>query len=336
MSAEPTEYPETKLSFRVFCVFRGRMSGPSVAVIDIGSNSIKILVAARNAEGFLTAQKYRTIDARISAGISRTQPRLSEEGMARGLAAITDLLDEAKAHSPSKIILVATSAVRDALNQEEFIERVALATGHRIRLLSGEDEAKLIGRGLTCDPALTTLRDFHVFDLGGGSLECLAFRERMIEQAVSLPLGCVRLAERFVADLEAPFSRESAQAIADHTRTTLAQARFKFSLPATAIAVGTGGTLTTMRTIVAARSGDTLEATPTFISLAEIRTMLDWLSGLTLPERKQVPGLPPARADVFPTALATLIALAEVGHLRGFENSLYNLRWGLVAETMEL
>ena len=58
------------------------MSGPSVAVIDIGSNSIKILVAARNAEGFLTAQKYRMIDARISAGISRTQPRLSEEGMA--------------------------------------------------------------------------------------------------------------------------------------------------------------------------------------------------------------------------------------------------------------
>ena len=93
----------------------------SVAVIDIGSNSIKILVAARDASGTLRAQHYRTIDARISAGISRTEPRLSEEGMARGLAAITSLLADATAHAASRLILVATSAVRDARNGADFI-----------------------------------------------------------------------------------------------------------------------------------------------------------------------------------------------------------------------
>ncbi len=60
-------------------------------------------------------------------------------------------------------------------------ERVRAATGHNIRILTGDEEANLIGRGLTCDPALTTLRDFYVFDLGGGSLECLAPRDRQVQ-----------------------------------------------------------------------------------------------------------------------------------------------------------
>jgi exopolyphosphatase/guanosine-5'-triphosphate,3'-diphosphate pyrophosphatase len=310
------------------------MPASPVAVIDIGSNSIKVLIAARGAGGKLAALNYRTIDARISAGISRAEPHLTEDGMARGLAAIRDLLTSSAAFSPGKIILVATSAVRDALNGADFIARVQAVTGHRIRLLSGEEEANLIGRGLTCDPALTGLQDFYVFDLGGGSLECLAFRGRRIEQAVSLRLGCVRLAEKFLPDLAAPFSVDDATAIAAHTRTTLAEAGFNFSLPATAVAVGTGGTLTTVRTIAAARTGCALEVTPTFISTGELRELLTSLGTMPLVERKRVPGLPPARADVFPTALATVIALAAMGGFSGFENSLYNLRWGLAAEAL--
>lgn len=311
------------------------MSSDPVAVIDIGSNSIKILIATRDSTGRFVALKYRTIDARISAGISHTEPRLSEEGMTRGLAAVADLLTDARAFFPKKIILVATSAVRDALNGADFISRVRIAAGHQIRLLSGEEEANLIGRGLTCDPALSHLRNFYVFDLGGGSLECLAFRERHIEQALSLPLGCVRLTEKFVRDPAAPYSREDLTAIGAHTRDLLGKSGFLFSLPTPAQAVGTGGTLTTVRTVLAARHGQSLDATPTFISLSELRTMLHWLGALPLEERKKISGLPPARADIFPTALATVIALAKSGNLSGFENSLYNLRWGLVAEAFE-
>jgi exopolyphosphatase/guanosine-5'-triphosphate,3'-diphosphate pyrophosphatase len=77
------------------------MSSPVVAVIDIGSNSIKVLVAKRRADGRLEALKTQTIDARISAGISQAEPKLSEEGMARGLAAIVDLLALAKPFAPT-------------------------------------------------------------------------------------------------------------------------------------------------------------------------------------------------------------------------------------------
>ncbi len=311
------------------------MSGPSVAVIDIGSNSIKILVAARNEAGTLSSLHYRTIDARISAGISRAEPRLTEEGMTRGLEAITSLLTDAATHAPSKVILVATSAVRDALNGADFIARVLAATGHTIRLLSGDEEANLIGRGLTCDPALAHLRDFYVFDLGGGSLECLAFRDRKIEQAVSLQLGCVRLTEKFVTDSSAAFTTNQAIAIATYTRDLITRSGFKFSLPATAAAVGTGGTVTTVRTILGARQGHTLAQTSTQIPLPDLCTLLDELGTLPLVARQKIPGLPPARADVFPTALTTVITLAELGNFPSFENSLYNLRYGLASAALE-
>ena len=307
----------------------------SVAVIDIGSNSIKVLVAARDDSGRLSALKLRTIDARISAGISDAAPRLSEAGMARGLDAVRALLADTAEFSPAHIVLVATSAVRDAANGPEFRERVHAATGHTVRLLSGEEEANLIGRGLTCDSALAGLRDFYVFDLGGGSLECLAFRDRRIVQAASLQLGCVRLMEKFVADPQQPAAPSLVTDIARHVREVFARSGFTFSLSPGATAIGTGGTLTTVRTILAAKSRRTLDESDPVITVAQLAEMLAWLGALPLQERKQIAGLPPARADVFPTALATMLAVAGLGRVSAFRNSLYNLRWGLAAEALD-
>ena len=307
---------------------------PPVAVIDIGSNSIKVLIAARAPDGSVATLKTRTIDARISAGISKSDPRLSEEGMTRGLDAIRALLADAAPFSPSRIVLVATSAVRDAKNGGEFRERVRAATAQEIRILSGDEEANLIGRGLTCDPALKALTNFYVFDLGGGSLECLAFRDRKIQQAVSLQLGCVRLTEKFVRDTKAPLTTEAATAIASHSRTVLTGAGFSFSLPTDAVAVGTGGTVSTVRAILAARAGRTFEESDALVTVAALRGLFSDLGSLPLAARKNIPGLPPPRADVFPTALATLIAVAEAGNLSAFRNSLYNLRYGLAAEAL--
>ncbi len=308
---------------------------PTVAILDIGSNSIKILIASRDpATGQLTAEKYKTLDARISAGISHATPRLSEDAMTRGLAAIQELLADAAPYSPTKTILVATSAVRDAANGSDFRQRVLTATGHPIRILTGDEEANLIGRGLTCDPALTHLRDFYVFDLGGGSLECLAFRDRQITQAVSLQLGCVRLTERFIPDPSQPLSPEALARIAAHTRDVFAQQNFRFDLPPTATAIGTGGTVTTARTILGQRAGEELADTDSFVSTAQLRELLDFTGQQPLAPRRQIPGLPPGRADVFPTALVTLLTITDLGHFPGLHNSLYNLRWGLAAEAL--
>lgn len=307
-----------------------------VAVIDIGSNSIKILVASRTAEGALHAVHSRTLDARISAGISRECPLLGEEGMSRAIEAIRALLADADTHHAASRLLVATSAVRDAANGREFRDRVHHATGHEVRILSGTEEANLIGRGLTSDPALRHLRDFYVFDLGGGSLECLAFAGRAVRQATSLPLGCVRLTEKFVADPAAPLSPAARERIAATVRTQLAAAPFTFSLPAGTPAVGTGGTVACARAILGARHGVAFSQTTPAVTRAELRELLEWIGALPLAARRAIPGLPPARADVFPAALATLDTVAETAGISAFHHSLCNLRYGLAAQALGL
>ncbi|MBP7482194.1 MAG: phosphatase [Lacunisphaera sp.] len=307
---------------------------PAVAVVDIGSNSIKVLVAARDASGVITELKSRTIDARISAGISKSEPKLSEEGMARGLAAIQELLADTKPFSPAIVVLVATSAVRDAGNGAVFRAKVKTATGHDIRILTGDEEANLIGRGLTCDPALADLRDFYVFDLGGGSLECLLFRDRRIAQAASLQLGCVRLTEKFIKDDSAPLDQAEASTLARHVQDELKRSGFRFPVIAPA-AVFAGGSMSTVRAIKGARHGLTLEDTPAVIGTDTLAELIDELAPMTLEELKAVPGLPAARADVFPAALLTIITVADYAHIERFHHSLHNLRWGLAAEALE-
>ena len=304
------------------------------AVIDIGSNSIKVLVAQREADGRLAALKLKTVDSRISAGISRENPMLSDVGIERGVEAVRELLADARAYAPEKIILVATSAVRDARNGSVFTQRIQNLFGHTVRILTGDEEANYIGRGLTCDPALRDLRDFYVFDLGGGSLECLAFRDRSIVQAISLPLGCVRLTERCVRDATAPFSDTDTKAIVDHTRATLTTSGFRFDLPQDATAVGTGGTITTARAVLAGLRGRNFEQSDTRLPLEELRELYQRVASLDLKERRELPAMPFGRADVFPTALATVISLAELGNFPAYRNSIYNLRWGMAAEAL--
>ncbi len=306
-----------------------------VAIIDIGSNSIKLLVAAGSGRGRMEAVFTRTLDTRISAGISQAAPRLSDEGMARGVAAVRELVADSIRLAARPIVLVATSAVRDATNGADFRTAVRAATGLSVRILTGAEEANLIGRGLTADPALAALRDFYVFDLGGGSLESLVFRDRRAVQEISLPLGCVRLTEKCVADSAAPFTAADAAAVAAQVRAAFAPAGFSFSLNARGAAVGTGGTLTAVRAILAARAGGPLEESPALVPVESLREMLRSVGGLPLAGRKEVAGLPAGRADVFPAALATLIAVAELGHFPDYLHSFYNLRWGLAAEELE-
>lgn len=309
------------------------MSAPVVAVIDIGSNTIKVLVARRADDGSLLTEHFHSLDARISAGINRARPELGREGMDRGLAAIRELLAGVSRFQPVKTLLVATSAVRDAGNGADFRAAVKSATGHDIRLLTGEEEAHYIGAGLTCDPDLRELQDFYVFDLGGGSLECLAFRGRRVRQALSLQLGCVRLTERLFGDASTALPADAAARVRVECDQGLDAAGFLFDLPADAVAVGTGGTLTVARAIVAHRAG-VAGLGSSRLPVSEIEGQFAVLSRQTLAERRTCPGLPAPRADVYPTALATYLAIAQRGRFTAYRHSLYNLRYGLAQELL--
>ncbi|GAB5560866.1 MAG: hypothetical protein SynsKO_25130 [Synoicihabitans sp.] len=305
-----------------------KLAQPTVAAIDIGSNTIKALVATRNEHGMLESLEQRTLDSRISEGISGSSLRLTDDAMAAGIEAVAELMAMITPHEPQKIGIVATSAVREASNGKLFAQRVEDVAGTPLQVLSGEEEARLIGRGLLCDPAMAKWSDFHVFDLGGGSLEVLTFRNRELKRAVSLPLGCVRLTEKFVTDREAPFSARDAEAIRSHVRRALIDAEIEF-LDNEPVAAFTGGTITTSRAILAAAKDMGFSQTSPRVTVELLGAILKKLGRLPLSERREIPGLPARRADVMPTALATVLTLAEQAILTEFQHSLFNLRWGL-------
>jgi exopolyphosphatase/guanosine-5'-triphosphate,3'-diphosphate pyrophosphatase len=301
------------------------------AVIDVGSNSIKLLVADRGADGQPAEVLSRTLEARISRGIGSQRPVLGPEGIGRGIQAVSNLAEEARRLGAGRLEVVATSAVRDAENGQEFTARILAATGLAVRVLTGDEEANLIGRGLTTDPGLRDLADFNVYDLGGGSLECLAFLGRKVSRGVSLRLGCVRLTERFVRSLPGPLTAAESAAIGAHVRREVSESGFPTGVPPGAGVVGTGGTLTTLRAMAAQEAGVPLNDANPRISLEAIQGALSRVGSLGLEDRKKVPGLAASRADVFPTALVTLVALAELSGIGAFQHSFRNLRWGVAS-----
>ena len=305
-----------------------------VAVLDIGSNTIKLLVAARSSTGGIDTVHYAVEEARLGSGLGATHPTLAESNMDRAVAAIARLLALGRPFAPTQTLLVATSAVRDAANGAAFAARVQAATGESVRILTGKEEADYIGAGLAADPALAGARDFYLFDLGGGSLECLEFRDRRAAQSTSLRLGCVRLTERCVVDPTAPFTAAQRNAVVAAVRDAVAGGAFRFALPPPATAVATGGTVTTVRAILGAEHGRTVTETEATVSVQELEALLARIGPMTLAERKSVPGLPASRADVFPTALATIIEVARLAGLGRFTHSLYNLRYGIAAEVL--
>jgi exopolyphosphatase / guanosine-5'-triphosphate,3'-diphosphate pyrophosphatase len=304
------------------------------AVIDVGSNSIKLLVADRGADGRLVEVASRTIESRISKGIGSDKPHLSPEGMERGIAAIASLAAEAKSAGADRTSAVATSAVRDASNGRVFVRVLKAATGLGLRILAGPEEASLIGRGLTTDPSLISLRNFHAYDLGGGSLECLSFKARNVERAESLPLGCVRMTEMFVSSPSEALGDACAYEIGRHVKETLLKSGFPLPVAPGSGVVGTGGTLTTVRQMVAVNRDMAIEDTSPMIGVTLLHEVLARIAPLGLDARKMIPGLPPERADVFPAALVTLLALAELGGIQAFHHSFRNLRWGVAAELL--
>lgn len=306
----------------------------TVAVIDVGSNSIKLLIASLAAPDYTLIPRFsKTIETRISAGISHSRPELTDPAINEGLGSICELLRLAKKFEPEVIRIVATSAVRDAQNGMEFIDRLKNETGILMEILSGEQEAQYIGQGLACDPALKGLGDFLQMDLGGGSLELIRFTNSQIEQAVSLQLGSVRLTEAFLEDRKIPLNQALQNEVAHHIQNALTKAAFDFQ-PTTWPLLITGGAATVTRAILAARADQPIEAFSPQLRLETLSKLRAQLTKLPLNERLAIPHLPARRADILPIALLTIETVLQYAQREAIIHSFYNLRYGVALEAL--
>lgn len=303
----------------------------AVGAIDVGSNSIKLLVASgrHDLKSPLEILLSETIETRISQGISTDQLTFSAQIQEKAISSIQKLIQMAKAIDCEHLQIVATSAVRDAANRDEFAHAILKATGYALHILSGEQEATLIAKGLRLDPQLPKVSDFTQMDIGGGSLELVRSIDGSIRQACSLNLGAVRLSEKFKVHSEAPINQTQADQITEHVIDTLKNSGFEFDSRVSPL-VSTGGAFH-----IASQIGQQNQAfsfqSGNRLSTALISQIKAWLMQQTLQERTRVAGLPASRADIIPTALITIEALLKYANYDEFQHSYYNLRYGLIA-----
>lgn len=166
----------------------------TVAAIDLGTNSTRLLVARLTTDGF-EALERRTTMTRLGDGVDSTG-LLSDDAVGRVVACLQDYKQSLDSHQVSTTCVFATSAARDASNREDFFDLVEAVLGVRPELLSGLEEGRHAFRGgtLGLDP-----RDgpFLVVDIGGGSTE-FAYGVESCEAAMSMDMGCVRLSEQYI------------------------------------------------------------------------------------------------------------------------------------------
>ena len=207
---------------------RSAESGKSVAVVDVGSNTIKLLVAELSSLGDLKVQLERSDANRIESEHSTGGHMLTRNGMDTGLKAIERLIQESLPYEPVCVRIVATGLVRDSVNGKLFADRVREMTGYELDIISGDEEANGIALGVGTDSLLSDQSNYLVCDLGGGSLELIRVENRTVRRTASLPLGAVRLAKRFVNNARVPSVQSEMDVIATHVHRTLSSSGFPF------------------------------------------------------------------------------------------------------------
>lgn len=289
----------------------------SVAIIDIGTNSIKLLVA--NSQGTLL-NAIRGV--RIGEGIGEKKFTLKKEVIQRNINAIKELLTEAEPFKPAATLITGTSALRDAENAQEFREELKTATGLDLRILTGEEEARIIAKGIATDPNVKPFNEFSLFDLGGGSLECIHYKNKKLAFVHSFPLGIVRLTEKYITNPSGKINFEELLYI----KKVIEQEVTHFPLKGIPL-VASGGGLSTAKNI--------LQKGP-ILHINDLEELLVKLSNCTVQERIHSYNVPEYRADVMPTALMIIITLANKADCKEIIYSSFNLRFGLAEEMLQL
>jgi exopolyphosphatase/guanosine-5'-triphosphate,3'-diphosphate pyrophosphatase len=296
-----------------------------IAVVDIGTNSTRLLVAEVG-DGSLRELARESVVTRLGEGVDATG-RLGDEPQARVFAVLDSFAPAIEGAAVRTAVM--TSAVRDAANGAEFAATVRDRYGLEAATLSGDEEARLTSLGATATrPGDETV---VVIDIGGGSTELVVGTGAELLFHVSTQVGVVRHSERYL-HTDPPTGDELA-ALADDARGV-----FEAAVPAEVrsrptVGIGVGGTATQLAAIdLALVEHDRERIEGHAVPLKRLEELRDRLAALPLAERREVTGLDPARA---PTIVAGAVILREVlgaFALSGFEASERDILWGVALD----
>jgi exopolyphosphatase / guanosine-5'-triphosphate,3'-diphosphate pyrophosphatase len=284
------------------------------AVVDIGSNSTRLLIADVDDGRISDVLERRTEITRLGAGVD-ADSRLNEEAMERVYAVLDDYAKLIERHRADDAMAVLTSAVRDAANGQEFADTVRSRWGIEPHVLSGDDEARLTFLGATSERDPRDDTPTLVIDIGGGSTEFVIGTHGEMDFHVSNQAGVVRQTERHLHS-DPPTAHEL-DALAADVRDIFSRAVPEDYRRAVGHAIAVAGTATQMAAVsqeLDPYDPDKVEGY--VLSEQECRRILELLASKPLDERRKVRGLHPGRA---PTIVAGAVILLQILALFGLD-----------------
>lgn len=295
------------------------MSGDRVAVVDLGSNSTRLFLCEGVSANGPDGERVTTITA-LKRGAA-SDGAIAPEALARLGACLDDYADRIAEFDSDEVIAIGTSAVRDAPNRDEVAALVDDRLGVDLRVLAGAQEAELSYFGARL--AVAGEGPVVVLDIGGGSTELVRGDASGPQAAVSLDAGGVRFTEQFLHD--DPPSPAQIAALRDEVMGMVVPTFA--AIGGAAPLVGVAGTMTSLAAI-ANGAYDPRHVHGAILSAVEIEDITDYLAGVPLAERREVPGLHPDRAPsivagaliaccVLDAAMADEIAISERDILDG-------------------
>jgi len=305
-----------------------------VASIDIGSNAVLLLVAEMSDSGSLRALTDVATITRLGQGVDQARTLLPE-AVDRTRVCLEGYAKLAREHQVERVAVVGTSAVRDARGAQALSASVRNLFGVDLRVLSGEEEARLTFLGGLDGLDLLPGSQTALFDIGGGSTEVVVGRygsgEPTLSYVESFDVGSVRLTERHALS-DPPTPRELAD-VARSARAAFAQVP---SLVAGQVPVGVAGTMTTLAAValgIAPYVGARVHGA--ILSTEQLSRVVQELETLDLRSRRALPGMEPKRADVIVAGGHIALALLEHWHADAVQVSDRGLRWGVARETLD-
>ena len=287
------------------------------AVIDVGTNSVKLLVADVRGRDVQPVHE-ESKQTRLGKGFYESN-RLQSEAIARTAEAAREFAEIARDKNAVAVRVIATSAARDAVNADELTSAITRASGLKVEIISGEREAAWAFQGVTTDTELAR-SPLLLLDVGGGSTEFILGQGNHTHFARSFPLGTVRLLEKFPHS-DPPTCAEfcACRDWLKHFLQTEIRPEFEAALLYEALAksdviqlVGTGGTTSILARIEKKLDRfDREKIERTVLSLEQVVAHRKNLWKLPLEERKEIPGLPKLRADVILTGVLIFEAVME-------------------------
>jgi len=286
------------------------MKNPRIAAIDIGSNSIRCIIAEAAKDGKFRIMDDEKATVRLGEKLALTG-RISDEASNRALETIQRFRKLLTGLHVEEVEAVATSAVRTATNGKELVEMLSEELGHEIKVISGEEEAELMAASALANFDMNGKR-YAMIDIGGGSVEIVMACGNHVEEFYSLDLGAVVMTDRFLTS--DPIAADELRKLQLHIRRSLKRT-FTGNRVSVDSLIGSGGTLTALGCMAMQMRKDNYVSIHGYEVLrAEVVHLLAMLIRKDLKGRRTIPGLNQDRADII---VAGVVVIDEL--LRFFE-----------------